>query len=94
MIIHTHLFATFRLVAGVKSIDLDLPQCATLLEAVQQIAGLYPVIRPHWLDANGELHAHVHIFHNSEDFALLPAGLHTILLPGDTLEFFPPVAGG
>ena len=92
--IHAHLFATFRLVAGVKSIDLDLSNGATIMDAVRRITELVPVLRPHWLDSAGELHAHVHIFHNGEEFALLPASLKTILQPGDTLEFLPPVAGG
>jgi molybdopterin synthase sulfur carrier subunit len=94
VIIHVALIATFRLTAGVKSFDLDLPPGSNLLEAVQHIVESYPALHPHWLDTSGELHAHVHIFHNGEDAANLPAGLSTALQPGDMLEFFPPVAGG
>lgn len=92
--IHAQLFATFRLVAGVKTIDLDLPAHATILDGVRRITELYPVLRPHWFDSDGTLHAHVHVFHNGEDVALLPQGLQTRLQPEDKLEFFPPVAGG
>jgi molybdopterin synthase sulfur carrier subunit len=94
VLIHVALLATFRLAAGVKSFDLDLPTGTNLLQAVLHIVECYPTLRPHWLDQSGELHAHVHIFYNGEDAALLPAGLSTALQPGDALEFFPPVAGG
>jgi molybdopterin converting factor small subunit len=74
--------------------DLDLPEGTTLLQAVHRIVERYPVLRAHWLDAAGELHAHVHIIYNGEDAAHLPLGLETQLRPGDRLDFFPPVAGG
>ena len=94
MIIHVTLIATFRLVAGVKSFDLDLSSGFTLLQAVRCIVERYPALRSHWVDDTGELHAHVHVFYNGEDAANLPQGLAVIVQPGDTLDFFPPVAGG
>lgn len=92
--IHAQLFATFRLVAGVKTIDFELAGPATILDGIRRITELHPVLRPHWFDSDGSLHAHVHVFYNGEDVALLPAGLETRLQPEDKLEFFPPVAGG
>lgn len=89
-----NLYATFRLQAHVKNFTLDLPPGATIRQAVDESVARYPALRRHWLDAQGELHAHVHIFLNGEDLALLPNGLATPLQTEDVLDFFPPVAGG
>jgi sulfur-carrier protein len=93
-VIHVNLFATFRLIAKIKSFDLELPPGESIFRAVRQIIRLHPALRPHWLDSSGGLHAHVHVLLNGEDVSLLPEGLNTPLQPGDTLDFFPPVAGG
>jgi molybdopterin converting factor small subunit len=63
-------------------------------EAIAAILKRCPALRPHWWDSTGELHAHVHVILNGEDTATLPAGLNSIVHPQDTLDFFPPVAGG
>lgn len=89
-----NLYATFRLIAGIKYFELDLPPGVPVLSAIHQIVERYPVLRPHWLNEAGELHAHVHVFVNGHDIQTLPAGLDTRLQADDTLDFFPPVAGG
>jgi sulfur-carrier protein len=89
-----NLYATFRLIAGVKSIRLDSPDDTPIMEVIQEIVKIYPVLQNHWLDENGEIHAHVHVFLNGNDAAILPLGLNTPLKSQDTLDFFPPVAGG
>jgi MoaD family protein len=93
-VIRVNLIATFRIAAGVKTFDLDLAPGTTIFQAVQAITERYPSLRQHWLDASGELHAHVHIFYNGEDVSNLALGVETLLAPGDTLDFLPPVAGG
>jgi molybdopterin synthase sulfur carrier subunit len=89
-----NLYATFRLIAQVKTIPLDLPAGSSVMRAIQAIVEHYPVLRSHWLDEQDELHAHVHVFLNGQDIATLPEGLNSPLQPQDTLDFFPPVAGG
>lgn len=89
-----NLYATFRLLANTRSIQLDLPSGTPLDQAITAIVDQLPVLRPHWLDECGELRAHVHVFVNGSDISTLPAGLRTPLQPGDVLDFFPPVAGG
>jgi molybdopterin synthase sulfur carrier subunit len=89
-----NLYATFRLLAGVKTFPLDLPAGTTALDAALRITALYPVLRGHWLDAQNELHPHVHLLINGRDVGTLPLGLQTPLQPEDVLDFFPPVAGG
>lgn len=95
MQITLNLYATFRLIAGLKTIPLQLPQGTTvrraMLAAVLQVAAL----RSTWFDADGEtLHAHVHALLRGEDVTGLPEGWETILSEGEALDIFPPVAGG
>jgi sulfur-carrier protein len=89
-----NLYATFRLLAGQKHLALDLPAGTSVRQAVNAVIEQYPVLRPHWLDQAGELHAHVHIFINGSDMQNLEQGVDTPLQPDDVLDFFPPVAGG
>lgn len=91
---NVNLYATFRLLAKVKSFPLNLPAGTTAMQAVQRIVELHPVLRSHWLNEAGELHAHVHMFINGHEVLTLPQGVDTPLQPADTLDFFPPVAGG
>ena len=89
-----NLYATFRLLAGLKSFEVQLPPGATTMQAVDCIVERYPVLRGHWLDEKGDLHAHVLLFINGHEARTLPEGLNTPLQPADVLDFFPPVAGG
>lgn len=89
-----NLYATFRLLAGVKTIHLDLPGGTTVRQAVNAVVTERPVLRSHWLDESGEIHAHVHIFINGHDVQNMALGEETPLQPEDVLDFFPPVGGG
>ena len=89
-----NLYATFRLIAGTKMIHIDLPEGTTVHQAVHAVVDQRPVLRPHWLDAEGDIHAHVHIFINGHDVQNMEKGLETCLHPDDVLDFFPPVGGG
>lgn len=88
------LYATFRLIAGVKTIEIIAFPGLTVRQAVDAVLEQAPALRPHWLDEFGELYPHVHIFLNGTDAATLADGEQTALQPGDSLDFFPPVAGG
>ncbi len=89
-----NLYATFRLLAGQKMFVLDLPAGTTVYQAVHALVDHCPVLRPHWLDSSGAIHAHVHIFVNGQDINTLGRGEDLALQPDDVLDFFPPVAGG
>ena len=89
-----HLYATFRLLAGEKTLDIQLPDGATVEQVVQAVVERCPVLRTHWFDDAGEIYAHVHIFVDGEDVQNLPLGIHTSLAQQAVLDFFPPVAGG
>jgi molybdopterin synthase sulfur carrier subunit len=89
-----HLYATFRVIAQTKSLQLDLPAGATVSAAVQAVVAALPVLTVHWLDETGGLYPHVHVFLNGTDVATLPAGFDSLVGSTDVLDFFPPVAGG
>jgi len=89
-----NLYATFRLAAGVKTIRLDLPAGINVSQALAAAVEEHPVLRLHWLNDNGEIHAHVHCLLNGNDVSSLPLQWQTPLQPEDTLDIFPPVAGG
>ena len=92
--IQVNLLATFRLHAGIKTFNLDLPENTSVRQAVAEIIRRYPALRADWLDEQGELHAHVHIIVDGEEVSTLPDGPETRLQANAVLEFFPPVAGG
>lgn len=89
-----NLYATFRLLAGIKTFQIDLPDGTTVLQAVYAVVDQHPVLRTHWLDPDGEIHAHVHIFVNGQDVQNMESGVQSELKLGDVLDFFPPVGGG
>ncbi len=89
-----NLYATFRLLAGTKQIFIHLPEHGTVRQALETAVQQVPVLRPHWMNEAGELHAHVHVLVNGQDVSTLPQGLDTPLQASDVLDIFPPVAGG
>lgn len=89
-----NLYATFRLLAGKKTFAIDLPTGTTVRQAVHALVDQTPVLRTHWLDDTGDIHAHVHIFVNGNDVQNMEKGADTPLTPEDVLDFFPPVGGG
>jgi sulfur-carrier protein len=89
-----NLYATFRLLAGIKTLNIDLPGGTTVRQAVNAVVEQRPVLRSHWLDDAGDIHAHVHIFINGQDVQIMAQGLDTPLQQDAILDFFPPVGGG
>jgi molybdopterin synthase sulfur carrier subunit len=89
-----NLYATFRLIAGIKNLQIDLPDGTTVRQAVHAVVDQRPVLRPHWLDETGDIYAHVHIFINGQDVQNMEKGAETPLQKDDVLDFFPPVGGG
>jgi MoaD family protein len=89
-----NLYATFRLVAGAKSIELDLPGHATVQDMVRAILDTYPRLGELLVDETGRLPAHVHIFIDGRDTKYLPDGMGTLVASAEKIDLFPPIAGG
>jgi sulfur-carrier protein len=89
-----NLYATFRQIAGVKSISLDLPPSSRVCDLLENLCLEYPALRAHLFDADGKPFGHIHLFVNKRDITYLPEGLEGQLHGQDTLDIFPPVGGG
>jgi len=89
-----NFYATFRVQAGVKSIELELPSGSTMLQAVDAIIEKAPSLKSIWFDEKGEIQNYVYGFVNGVDVSTFLDGWETKLEPDDVLDFLPPVAGG
>jgi molybdopterin synthase sulfur carrier subunit len=89
-----NLFATYRLEAGVKTFQLDIPAGKTIASGIAAILEKFPVLKKHWIGSEGELFPHVVIVHNGYEIYSQIEGLNTQIQDGDELGFFPPMAGG
>ena len=89
-----NLFATYRLEAGVKAFQLDIPAGTTAGKAILVILQNYPILKKYWITSEGYLFPHVIVVLNGRDIYTLTDKLDTHLQPGDQLGFFPPMAGG
>lgn len=86
--------ATYRNITGIRSFDLPVNAGDTVFDGIRKILDFYPQLRPHWVNQDGELHAHLIVILNKTDIHSLPGGLNTTLKPNDILDFVPPVGGG
>ena len=87
-------YATLRDVTGQKTVEIDLPENATIRQLVDEIVTLYPLMRTKLLDENGDLWGHVHVFINGRDAPFLENALQTVIKASDTISIFPAVGGG
>lgn len=94
MRITVNLLASFKVIAQTGSFALELPDSSTVEDAVNKVLDVLPVLKAHWTNNEGALHAHVYTYLNGEDVSTLPDGRNTQLAEGCELDFIPPVAGG
>jgi len=92
--VQINLYATFRLAAGTKKINVDLPDGSTILEVIQAAIQSHPALKEHWFDDEDNLYTHVHAFCNGTDAVTLPHGFDTPMSKGDVIDLFPPISGG
>lgn len=89
-----NFYAVLRQIVGSKSIELPLPEGATVQQLIEAVISQYPRMRSILLDEKGQLHGHVHVFINGRDAPYLESALETALTPNDTVDIFPATAGG
>ena len=77
---------------GVGTVQLDAA-CATVREALGQVAARWPALVDRVLTEQGELRRHVNIFVGDESIAFLD-GLSTAIDEGTTITIVPAVSGG
>lgn len=91
---NVRFYATYRAIVGAKSIKFDIPVGASVRSLLGEVVRRFPPLGPELLDEHGELHRHVHVFINGRDTYYLPDNMETALDAQDTVDIFPPVAGG
>lgn len=89
-----NFYATFRQIVGGKTIELPITGEVTVQHLLDHIILRYPALRGELFDGQGVLYPHVHVLIEGRDVQYLKAGLQTLLSPADSVNIFPPVAGG
>ncbi len=87
------LYATLRQKSGGKYVDLDTPPETTIQHILTTLTTRFPALEPDIWDGHHTLARHVHVFVNGRDVTYLQ-GLDTLVTLADSVDIFPPVAGG
>lgn len=87
-------YATLRQIVGAKTVELSLAEGITVQELIAELIRRYPKLGLALLDEDGELYRHVHVFIDGRDAIYLEHKLETVLTSNNTVDIFPPVAGG
>ena len=89
-----NFYATLRDVVGQKTVDIDIPENATVRQLVDTIVERYPLLRDKLLNQEDNLWGHVHVFINGRDAPFLEDEMKTVIKPDDSISIFPAVGGG
>jgi len=89
-----NFYATLRLAAGRKRVEVSLPEPFTALAALQAATRDLPALGAEIWEAPGRLFDYIHVFVNGRESTFLPQQLETPLTAADELDVFPPVGGG
>jgi molybdopterin synthase sulfur carrier subunit len=87
-------YATLRRIVGAKHVEMGALEGVTVGELVARVVARFPDLGPAILDEDGRLSRYVHVFVDGRGAQWLPEGLETRIEAGQTIEFFPAVAGG
>jgi len=86
-------YATLERLVGQRRVELPLAPGVTVRELTMALAENWPELREHLFEATGELSRRVNIFVAGRNVRWLE-GLETRVGEGDSIDIFPPVAGG
>ena len=87
-------YATLRDVVGQKTVDIGIPENATVRQLVDTVVERYPLLRDKLLNQDNNLWGHVHVFINGRDAPFLEDEMQTVIKPDDSISIFPAVGGG
>ena len=87
-------YATLRPIAGGRSLEIALPEAATIQALVEAVVTQQPALAEVLLDSHGAVRRGIHVFVNGRGAGYLPKGFATKLVEGDSIDIFPAVAGG
>ena len=86
-------YATLEPIVGERHVEVSLAKGASVGALVENLAQRWPGLAEHLFDEHGGLSRRVNIFVDGRNVRWLE-GLETQLEPGQSVDIFPPVAGG
>ncbi|WP_411964426.1 ubiquitin-like small modifier protein 1 [Haloferax sp. YSMS24] len=92
MELELRFFATFREVAGQKSVQWHADDDSTVGDVLRALEAEYDGLSGELIE-DGDVRPHVNVLKNGREVVHLE-GLETTLEDGDKISVFPPVAGG
>ena len=92
MKITVRAFADYREIIG-NEVELVLPEGETIGALLSDIAECHPELKRQMFVKKGELKEFINILINGRNIAFLN-NMATVLVDGDIIALFPPVAGG
>ncbi|MGB6837367.1 MAG: ubiquitin-like small modifier protein 1 [Dehalococcoidia bacterium] len=87
------LYASLRELAGDRTVEVLLPDGATVRDVLIRLVELRPGLAGHVLDGEGQVPQYVGVFVDGRDIRYLQ-GLDTPVRPENEVYIFPPTAGG
>jgi sulfur-carrier protein len=91
--VRVSFYATLEPIVGQRKVELALGAGSRVADLVEVLAARWPELREHLMDEDGRLSRRVNIFVGGRNVRWLQ-GLETPLESGQTIDIFPPVAGG
>jgi MoaD family protein len=92
--LRVRFYAGLRPVVGQNTVDVSLPEGATIQQLVDELVQRWPALRPYVLTNEGELSRQVNIVVDGRSIRYLADGLATRLSSEQEIAFFPALAGG
>lgn len=86
------LFAIYYEAAGIRELEVDLPEGATVLDLAKLLEEKFPKLRGELIE-DGSISEEVRVLINGRNIEWLEKE-KTKLYDGDVVAFFPPAAGG
>jgi molybdopterin synthase sulfur carrier subunit len=87
-------YATIRAIVGTKTIEIELPEGASIQELLDRVIEHCPPLGEKILDPDGNLSRSVQVFVNGRSASYLPDGMETKLRADQAVDIFPAIAGG
>jgi molybdopterin synthase sulfur carrier subunit len=84
-----NFYSSLRRIVRQKTVEIPLPETATVRQLLEELKLRYPQAYDEFVDQNGQLYPHAHLFINGRGIPYLN-GLDTTLSDQDNIDIFPP----
>jgi len=87
-------YGVHRLSVGEKTVEIELPQDATIYDVLQAVVRRFPTLQDQIFNEHGDLHPYQPLYINGRNPRLLSNGLQTVVRADDILSVFSPISSG